>query len=142
MNAITHARTSRFRIIPELHAEFDAFVNALTGECEAKQEWDIDGQVALLDVADLNYFQNYDEDAEEILDNGLAELMRFVAPGQAVCYVYAGYTGQQWVGGGATIGMKDDNGDVHFRYVSTHDWLKDQVAILSHVGFQIAMPVS
>ena len=138
MNAITHARTSSFRILPELREDFEAFVESLSVEGTPTLQWDDDGErVAILDVGDMDYL----DENEDVCDDGMDQLMRFVAPGQAVCRVWAGYTGFQWVGGGAEIGMKELNGHVEYRKISTQGWMKEQIRALRPGGWEIELPV-
>lgn len=136
MNSITIGRTSKFRIIPELREKFDQFVESLRAEGEPSAEWTEDGRVALLDIGDFQY-----EDAnEEIREDGLEQLLPFLLHGQAVFYVWAGYTGLQWVGGGAAIGYKDDDGICHQEWLSTHRWLRDKMKMMQSAGFECGMP--
>lgn len=98
--------------------------------------WDEDGSVAILDAGDVDYF---DEEGEHRND-GREQLMRFVAPGQAICYVWAGYTGFRFVGGGAEIWMKDLTGGVDYRGISTQAWMKEQISALRPGGWEIELP--
>lgn len=155
------SRTSYFRVIPGLEEEFLRYAGKLLSEGDlriiidanvtvSETEWptekfprDARG-FAILDCGDMEVcIEPEDEDSEEddVYEDGFHTLVtRFLKPGHAVFRTTAFHCKMRYMGGSASLGIKNAEGEVDFACVNSLNWCDEHLRQLAQRGIEVTSP--